>query len=257
MTGLRGPYAGRVTWVRGAEGSPWTDGGGAGASAPLPPAASLQQRRGHRSRHRAAGSCAGWAVPPTPARQPAEQRHKPVTPSRRVPSMRATAGRPPPGPAVTSKRNQLRTEGTWPPTTAETDPLATGRILVTPQALGAGPRVIFVRCRTVANVFSMGFVTRYDKPRRRRPLDLIAAGGARGVVGVERTPVAQRRPDLVRACLDHHVPANRRHESSQRASARDGLDVRAHLPSRPCRPCGRLRRRRHVPDAAATPPHQR
>src|SRR4051795_9589748 len=50
--------------------------------------------------------------------------------------------------------------------------------MASPAVREPGPRVSFVRCRTVANVLSMGFVTGMKDHGAAGPVDLIAAGGA-------------------------------------------------------------------------------
>src|SRR4051794_41929135 len=49
-----------------------------------------------------------------------------------------------------------------------------------PAAREPGPRVTLVRCRTVANVLSMGFVTGMKDHGAAGPVDLLLAGAAGG-----------------------------------------------------------------------------
>ena len=56
--------------------------------------------------------------------------------------------------------------------------------IASPAARDPGPRVIFVRCRTVAKVDSMGFVTGMKDHGAAGPVGLIARWWRRGVVGL-------------------------------------------------------------------------
>jgi hypothetical protein len=67
--------------------------------------------------------------------------------------------------------------------------------IANPAVRDPGPRVIFMQCRTVANVLSMGFVTGMKDHGAAGLVDLLVAGAA-GVVGLRCDRPGQGAPGV-------------------------------------------------------------